>query len=220
MATEKKVILITGYPPHPGEASNPSLDLAEALDGREYKDYVFRHVAIPIRRSACVQTMEQAIDHLKPDIVIATGLAPGRYSIAIERVGINVTDFPIPDEDGYISLNEPIDPDGPAAYFSTLPIRAMTKAVRKAGLPAYVSNTAGTFCCNLLLYGTLDYISKQNLNIRMGMIHVPFAPNQIENDYRATPSMSLENMIAGVEAAAKAAIDNENDIEMICGYTN
>lgn len=217
---EKNVILIIGYPPHPGESSNPSLDLAKALDGYTYKDWIFRHAAIPIKRSACVQTMEKAIEELKPKIVLATGLAPGRYSIAVERVAINVTDFPIPDEDGYVSLNEVIDPEGPAAYFATVPIRAMTKAVRDAGLPAYVSNTAGTFCCNMLFYGTLNYIAKNHLDIKMGMLHVPFAPNQVEDDYRGTPSMSLENMIAGVKAAAKAAIDNEKDIEMICGFTN
>ncbi len=217
---DKKVVLITGYEPFGGDDFNPSLELAKSLDGSIYKDHVFRHASIPVNRKRTVLEMIKAIELYKPEIIINTGLAWGRTGISVERVAINVTDFPIPDNEGYISKNETIDESGPSAYFASIPIRAVTKAMLDNGIPAYVSNTAGTYCCNMLMYGTLNYISKNKLQTRAGMIHVPFTPEQVAEKRENIPSMSLEIMTKAIEIAAKAVIDNKVDIEMICGAVN
>lgn len=214
---EKKVVLITGYEPFGGDTYNPSLEVARRLAGMEYGDYVFRHAEIPVNRKKCVPAMIEAIEKYHPEIVVCTGLAGGRTAVGVERVAINVTDFPIPDNEGYISLNEIIDPDGPAAYFSTLPIRAIVKQVREAGIPAYVSNTAGTFCCNMVMYGTLNYLAKNNLAVRAGFVHVPFTPEMVAEKDEIIPTMALETIQKAIETVAIAIIDHKEDIVMSCG---
>ncbi len=211
-------ILISGYEPFGGDTFNPSLELARTLNGCTYKDYTFQYVKIPVNRHQCVPTMERAIDHFRPEIVICTGLAYARAAISVERVAINAVDFPWPDNEGYMALNEKADDNGPAAYFSTLPIRSMVKAIKDCGIPSYVSNSAGTYCCNLLMYGTLNYIAKNNLNIRAGMMHVPYTPDMVTGKDPLMPSMSLDNMVLAVNTAAIAALDNATDISMVCGF--
>ncbi|MCD7835826.1 MAG: pyroglutamyl-peptidase I [Lachnospiraceae bacterium] len=214
----QKTILITGYEPFGGDTFNPSLALAEKLDGENYKAYEFNCVKIPVNRHLCIPTIERAIEKYQPEIVICTGLAYGRAGISIERIAINVADFPWPDNEGYLALNEAIDEKGPAAYWSTLPIRAIMNNIREAGVPAYISNSAGTYCCNLLMYGVLNYISGHNLNIKAGMMHVPYTPEMaIEKDF-TMPTMSLENMVKAVRTAAIAAIETDKDDKVICGF--
>ena len=214
-----KTILISGYEHFGGDTFNPSLALAMALNGRTYRDYEFKYVKIPVSRARAVSQMTEAIDILKPEIVICTGLAYERAGISVERVAINVADFPFPDMDGYLSLNEAIDPDGPAAYFSTLPIRRIQEAVRKEGIPIFVSNSAGTYCCNMLMYGTLNYIKKNNLNIKAGMMHVPYTPDMVTGKDFKMPSMSLDCMVRAVYTAAVTAVDfKDDDNSVICGF--
>lgn len=211
-------ILITGYEPFGGDTTNPSLELAQALNGCRYNDYTFQFAKIPVNRHECISTMEKAINCFQPEIIICTGLAYGRAAISIERVAINVADFPWPDSAGYLALNETIDTDGPAAYFSTLPIRNIMQSLHSQKIPAYISNSAGTYCCNLLMYGTLNYISKHNLNIKAGMMHVPYTPDMIAGKDPFMPSMSLDTMIKAVKNAAITAIENPEDNAIICGF--
>lgn len=213
----KKNILITGYEPFGGDTFNPSLELAQSLSGTNYKNYTFQYAKIPVNRYECIPTIEKAIDCYEPDIVICTGLAYERAAISIERVAINIADFPWADNTGYIALNEAIDPNGPSAYFSTLPIRKIMKNIKDSGIPAYISNSAGTYCCNMLMYGTLNYIKKKELKIKAGMIHVPYTPEMIINKSHNTPSMSLNNMIQSIKIAAITAVDTTEDISIICG---
>lgn len=213
-----KNILITGYEPFGGDAFNPSLELAKALNGSVYKDYSFVYAQAPVNRHLCIPTVEKAIADFQPSIVICTGLAYGRAAISVERIAINVADFPFPDNEGYLALNEPIDPEGPAAYFSTLPIRRIQEDVRAAGIPIFVSNTAGTYCCNMQMYGVLNYIAKNRLPVRAGMMHVPYTPEMaLSKDYRM-PSMALESMILAVRIAAQTTADHTDDISVICGF--
>lgn len=214
----QKTILITGYEPFGGDTFNPSLALAEELSKETYKDYEFKSVKIPVNRHSCIPTMEQAIEKYNPEVVICTGLAYGRAGISIERVAINVADFPWPDNEGYLALNETIDENGPVAYWSTLPIRAIMNEIKKAGVPAYVSNSAGTYCCNMLMYGTLNYIAKNNLKIKAGMMHVPYTPEMATEKDFTMPTMSLENMVKAVRIAAITAIETVEDDKVICGF--
>lgn len=213
-----KNILITGYEPFGGDTFNPSLELAKSLSGTTYKGYTFQYAKIPVNRFDCIPTMEKAMECYEPEIVICTGLAYARAGISIERVAINVADFPWPDNAGYLALNETIDTDGPAAYFSTLPIRSIMENIRTAGIPAYVSNSAGTYCCNMLMYGTLNYIAKHGLNIKAGMMHVPYTPDMVTDKDFTMPSMSLSTMIQAIKLAALTAVDTDKDANVICGF--
>lgn len=213
----QKNILITGYEPFGGDTVNPSLDVAKNLSGTVYKDFTFQYAKIPVNRELCISTMIEALNCYQPEIVICIGLAYGRAAISIERTAVNVADFPMPDNAGYLALNETIDKNGATAYFSTLPIRAIMKNIQSAGIPAYVSNSAGTYCCNVLMYGLLNHISKNKLNIRAGMIHVPYTPEMIIQKDCTLPSMSLNNMIQSIKIAAITAIDTKKDISLICG---
>lgn len=213
-----KNILITGYEPFGGDTFNPSLELAKTLSGYTYRDYTFQYAQIPVNRKECIPTMERAIDCYQPEIIICTGLAYARAAISIERVAINVADFPWPDNAGYLALNETIDPTGETAYFATLPIRSMLKNLKDNGVPSYISNSAGTYCCNMLMYGTLNYIKKNHLSIRAGMMHVPYTPEMVLDKDPTMPSMSLDTMIKGVRLAAEAAVDTQEDISLVCGF--
>lgn len=211
-------ILITGYEPFGGDSENPSLNLARALEGSMYKEYTFRAAEIPVNRHKCVSCMIKAIEKYEPEVIICTGLAYARAAVSVERIAINAADFPWPDNEGYLALGETIDPEGPAAYFSTLPIRSMMQSIKDKGIPAYVSNSAGTYCCNLLMYGTLNYIFKNNLNIRAGMMHVPYTPDMVTDKDPLMPSMSLEVMTEAVKTAAITAIETKEDAKIICGF--
>lgn len=212
-----KTILISGYEPFGGDTYNPSLEVAMALHGQTYKDYTFQYVKIPVNRRNCIPTMEQAIAAYEPEIVICTGLAYGRAGISIERVAINVADFPWADNAGYLALNEVIDPEGENAHFSTLPIRRIMTAIRENQIPAYISNSAGTYCCNMLMYGTLNYIKKRQLPIKAGMIHVPYTPEMVIDKEFTMPSMSLDRMIQAVKTAAIISAEHQDDISVVCG---
>lgn len=212
-----KVILVIGSAPFGGDPINPTYELAKLLNGTEYKGYVFRSASFPVSRKQCMKAVEAEIEKWKPAVVIGVGLADNRAGVSVERVALNVADFPIADNDGYIALNETLDCDGPAAYFSTLPIRACVKTLREAGIPARVSNTAGNFCCNLTMYSALNYIAKQGLEARAGFIHVPYTPEMAASKGDDVPTMSFETMKRAVEIAAKATVDNPEDISMICG---
>lgn len=212
-----KVILVIGSAPFGGDPTNPTYELAKLLNGTEYKGYVFRSAAFPVSRKQCMAAVEAEIEKWNPAVVIGVGLADNRAMACLERAALNVADFPIPDNDGYLALNEPLDEEGPAAYFSTLPIRACVKALREAGIPARVSNTAGNFCCNLTMYAALNYIAKHGLDARAGFIHVPYTPEMAAAKSDPLPTMSFETMKRAVELAAKAAVDNAQDISMVCG---
>lgn len=211
-------ILITGYEPFGGDTSNPSLEIAQALNGCRYQDFTFQYAKIPVNRYECIPTIEKAVDCYQPEVVICTGLAYGRAAVSIERVAINAADFPWPDNAGYLALNETIDTDGPAAYFSTLPIRSIMKAIHEEGIPAYISNSAGTYCCNLLMYGTLNYIAKNKLSIKAGMMHVPYTPDMIAGKDPFMPSMPLDTMIRAVKTAAITAVSTVTDASVVCGF--
>ena len=129
----------------------------------------------------------------------------------MERVAINVDDGRIPDNDGYQPVDSPVFEDGENAYFSTLPIKAIVEEVKKAGIPAAVSNTAGTYVCNHIMYSLLYYLNKNNLNIKGGFIHVPFIPEQVV-EKKNTPYMELTRITKALEISIKAIRDYEKDL--------
>jgi pyroglutamyl-peptidase len=157
-----------------------------------------------------------AIEKEKPDAVLCVGQAGGRFDITPERVAINVDDARIPDNEG----NQPVGPiyeDGAAAYFATLPIKAMVQKIREAGLPSSVSNTAGTFVCNHLMYGLLYHIARSFPGVKGGFIHVPFIPEQVVNRSAPAPSLALADIARALGEAIKAIGENQGDVKINTG---
>ncbi|AYO29542.1 pyroglutamyl-peptidase I [Biomaibacter acetigenes] len=215
-----KIILLTGFEPFGGDSINPSLEIAKNLQGKDFDGFIVKALEVPVRDTKCLNVMENAIKEYQPSVIISVGLAWGRSAISLERIGINTRDYPIPDNDGQQPINQPIDPEGPAAYFSTLPIRAIVKELRDSGIPAYISNTAGTYLCNQVMYGTLNYITKNQLPIKSGFIHIPYLSSQIAQKGEIIPSLPFETLVNSIEIAIKTSIRQQEDILLIAGAVN
>ena len=188
-------ILLTGFEPFGGEAINPSWELARALEGRAIGEAVVHARLLPCVFGEALVALRQALLEIEPVLVLALGQAGGRNELSIERVAINVDDARIADNAGAQPIDEPVVPDGPAAYFSTLPIKTMVAGLRAAGYPAGVSQTAGTFVCNHVFYG-LQHALKDS-PVRSGFMHIPYLPEQAARLPNAPPSMHLMTLMDG-----------------------
>jgi len=209
---EKHVVLVTGFEPFGGEKSNPSWDVCELLPAVIAGLRVVK-VRVPCEFRRSIEVAAEAIERHKPKLVICLGQAGGRTHLSIERVAINVDDARIPDNVGAAPVDEAIVPQGPPAYFATLPVKAMAAAMRTAGVPAEVSNTAGTYVCNHLMYGVLHCVATKKSGARAGFIHVPYAQQQVL-DRPGTASMSIDTMARGIEAAIAVAATHGGDIKV------
>ena len=211
-----ETILLTGFEPFDRDLVNPSWEAVRQLDGMQLDD----DVRIVARRLPCAfatagDYLAQLIAELSPVMVIATGLGPGRSDISIERVAINVNDARIPDNCGAQPIDTPVQAGGPAAYFASLPIKAMLRAVQRAGVPCEVSQTAGTFVCNHVLYGLMHLLAQGAVpaGARGGFVHVPWVTGQ------GTPHLPLRDMVRGIHAALWAAVLAPQDIALQAGAT-
>lgn len=214
-----KKILVTGFDPFGGDSINPALEAVKQLKNKQYHNVELVTQEIPTVFHKSIAVLKQAICEQKPDIVICVGQAGGRHDITVERVAINVDDARIADNEGNQPIDETIVSDGPAAYWSTLPIKAIAKNIREAGIPASVSQTAGTFVCNHLFYGLAHLIATEHPDIRGGFIHIPFLPEQTIH-HAGAPSMSLEHIVRALEIAIETASAFETDIVEAGGQIN
>ena len=212
-------LLLTGFDPFGGQPINPALEAVKLVADKVGNVEVVK-LEVPTVFYKSINTVAAAIEKEKPDAVVCVGQAGGRYDITPERVAINVNDARIPDNEGQQPLDGPIFADGETAYFTTLAIKAMVAAIREAGIPASVSNTAGTYVCNHLMYGVLYTLAKKYPGVRGGFIHVPFIPSQTVNRPTPAPSMSVEVIAKGLEAAIKAIGENEEDLKVAEGQTH
>lgn len=208
-------ILVTGFEPFGGEKINPAWEAVRALADR-INDVIIVKVQLPTVFKTSTLKLFDAIDQYKPEAVICVGQAGGRFNFNVERVAINVDDARIPDNDGYQPIDETIFEDGENAYFSNLPIKAMVEEAKKANVPAAVSNTAGTYVCNHIMYSLLYYISKNKLNIRGGFIHVPYTTEQAISK-KNVPFMELSLITKGLEACVRAIKNNAVDLKITGG---
>jgi pyroglutamyl-peptidase len=211
-----KKVLVTGFDPFGGEPVNPALEAVKQLDGKEIAGSFVVTKEIPTVFGKATTTLEEAIEEIQPDLVICVGQAGGRPVLTPERVAINVNDARIPDNDHNQPIDEKIVPGGPVGYWSTLPVKAMVKKMNDNGIPAAVSNTAGTFVCNHIFYGLMHYLDSIGNSIRGGFIHIPFLPEQVVRN-PGQPSMGLETIVKGLELAIEAALLNEKDIIVVGG---
>jgi pyroglutamyl-peptidase len=207
-----EVVLVTGFEPFGGEKVNPSWDICREL-GAEIAGMRVETVRVPCEFRRSVEVVAAAIERHHPVLVICLGQAGGRTRLGVERVAINVDDARVPDNKGKQPVDEMIAPNGPPAYFPSVPIKAMATAMRAAGAPTEVSNSAGTYVCNHVMYGVLHYIAESGHRARAGFIHVPYSEEQVL-DKRDAPSMSVATMVKGVRAAIVAAREHRHDLKI------
>lgn len=209
-------ILITGFNAFNGEKINPSSLILERL-ADNIDSHKIEKLILPTAFYKVQDLIEEKILAYKPDIIISLGQAGGRSEITVERVAINIADASISDNDGKKPIDEKIRLDGENAYFSSLPIKAIVENLRQAEIPAAVSNSAGTYVCNFVMYNDL-YLAEKYNDMSAGFIHVPYLPAQVL-DKRGVASMSLEEMVKAVEIIIKTSIayKDEEDLEKADG---
>lgn len=205
-------LLLTAFDPFGGSSVNPAQEAVKLVADR-IGDMEIIKLEVPTVFGKSVDVVSAQMAEIKPDVVLCIGQAGGRYDLTPERVAINLDDARIPDNEGNQPIDKVIFEDGAPAYFSNLPIKAMVAGIREAGLPASVSNTAGTFVCNHLMYGVLYHIARSYPGVRGGFMHVPFVPSQTVNLAVPAPSMCREDIARGIEAAIAAIAENETDIK-------
>ncbi|MGV7208689.1 pyroglutamyl-peptidase I [Oxalobacteraceae bacterium A2-2] len=215
----KKIILLTGFEPFNQESINPSWEAVSALQGWHEGDFVVHARQLPCVFGKSSQVLHQAIEELQPSVVIAVGQAGGRSDLSVERVAINIDDAPIPDNEQRQPIDQPVNVNGPAAYFSTLPVKAIVAALRERGLPASVSHSAGTFVCNHVFYSLLHQSDEWGTTMRAGFIHIPYLPQQAAR-HPGAPSMSLDCVVEGLRIAIRTSLAADVDVRLAGGVTH
>jgi len=198
-------IIVTGFDPFGGEKINPSIECVKALPEIEGVELIRLELPTVFKESA--KRLNEVINDVKPDAVLSVGQAGGRAGITMERIAINVDDARIPDNICQQPIDEEIQVEGEAAYFSTLPIKRIVKAIREAGISAEVSNSAGTFVCNHIMYQALFAATKADKPFKAGFMHIPFIPEQTTDK----PSLPLEESTKALQIAIETIRDYIND---------
>lgn len=208
-------ILLTAFDPFGGESTNPALEAVKLVCPSNVSADIVK-LEVPTVFHKSIKVVQEAMEREHPDVVLAIGQAGGRFGLTPERVAINQDDGRIPDNEGNQPIDVPIFEDGAPAYFASIPIKAIVEKIKGAGLPASVSNSAGTFVCNHLMYGILYTIAKKYPSMRGGFMHVPFIPAQVV-DKPNQPSMSTSEIAKGIELAIQAIVENTNDLKKVGG---
>ena len=194
-------ILITGFEPFGGENVNPSYEAVKLLPDRMGQANIIK-LQLPVSFEGAAKEVKSALLTHQPDAVLCVGQAGGYAGIGVERIAVNLMDASIPDNEGNQPTDQPIVPNGPAAYFSSLPVKDMVKTLKGEGIPAFVSNSAGTYVCNTVMYTLLHEIHCHCPNVRGGFIHVPSTPDQAAAKVPVPSSMALSLIAKGLEVAA------------------
>ena len=213
MVQRKPVVLLTGFDAFGGASLNPSWLAVQALRGRQIAGHRVVAVQVPTVFDASITALRHALVQHRPRLVMCVGQAGGRSAISLERVAININDARIADNAHAQPIDTPVVAGGPAAYFSSLPIKAMQRDVALAGIACEVSQTAGTFVCNHVFYGLMHFLATQRgfKTVRGGFVHVPFLPDQ------GSPSMALGDITRGLQVALRCAIETTRDAKIGAG---
>jgi pyroglutamyl-peptidase len=198
-------VLLTGFEPFGGEAVNPAARAVSKLAGKSIDGYEIIARVIPTVFGKSAQAVQDAIREFEPEVVISVGQAGGTHSIRVERLAINLDDASIPDNEGNQPRDSAIVPDGPVAYWSTLPVRAIVETLTGNMIPAYISYSAGTYVCNHVFYATSHFVAANKLPIKVGFIHVPYLPEQVVRKPHV-PSMSEEMIVQALEIAVAVSV--------------
>lgn len=208
-------ILLTGFAPFGGESTNPSWEAVKQLDGARIKGHRVHAREMSVVFGVANKELRKWIRELKPALVICVGQAGGRATMSLERVAINVDDARIPDNDGQQPIDEVIVADGPDAYFTSLPIKAMLRDMKAAGIPVAISQTAGTFVCNHVFYGLMHTIRTRK-KMRGGFIHIPFSPEQAAQHADA-PSLAIDTIVHGLRIGITTCLKTDKDVAIVGG---
>lgn len=212
-------VLVTGFEPFAGEPVNPSALAVQTLDSRVIAGRRVVGRVLPCVFGKSLQTLRREMRLAKPELVICVGQAGGQAGFAVERVAINVEDACIPDNAGAQPVDRPVDRAGPAAYWSTLPIKALIAALLEAGLPAEISQSAGTYVCNSVFYGLMRALARTPA-VRGGFIHVPYLPEQAQRAVFGSPSLPLDLIVRGLEIAIATTFATTQDLKLVGGATH
>ncbi|UXI69552.1 pyroglutamyl-peptidase I [Tahibacter amnicola] len=216
-ATARKVLL-TGFDPFGGETINPSWEAVRGLDGEDIAGHRIVATCLPTEFGRSRRALRAAIARAEPGIVLCVGQAGGRAALSIERVAINVDDARIPDNAGRQPVDRPIIADAPAAYFATLPIKSMLTALQGAGVPAEISQTAGTFVCNHVFFALMHALASRR-TCRGGFVHIPYLPEQAAR-HPGAPGLALETVQRGLRILIETAATTRRDRRIAAGATH
>jgi pyroglutamyl-peptidase len=208
-------LLLTGFEPFGDDPDNPSWDAALQLHGRRIAGHRIVARRLPVEFGVSLRTLRGAIRETRPALVLCVGLAGGRAQLSLERVAINLDDARIPDNAGRRPVDAPVVAGGPAAYFSTLPLKAMLLALRTAGIPAEVSHSAGTYVCNHVFYGLMHAL-RSRPSVRGGFVHIPYAPGQAAR-HPGAPSLATGTVVEGLALALRTALKTSADARFAAG---
>ena len=200
-------ILLTGFDPFGGESINPAYEAVKEVTAPDGVELI--KLEVPTVFFKAFDCVKAVIEEQKPDAVICVGQAGGRSSVTPERVAINLMDAKSPDNEGFVPVDQPIVSGGENALFSTLPVKKIVSAINSVGVPSQISNTAGTFVCNSLMYGVLKLCKESFHQTIAGFIHVPYIPQQV-TDKPDLPSLPLLKTVAALEAAVKCVAEERS----------
>jgi len=213
------MILLTGFEPFGGETTNPSWTAARGAAALlQAEGLEVAAVELPCVFGDAIAVLQAAMAEHGPELVICAGQAGGRARISLERIAVNCDDARIPDNAGNAPVDEPVVPGGPAAYFSTLPVKAALAALGSAGIPAEVSQTAGTYVCNHVFYGLMHAL-RLTPGTRGGFVHVPYAPDQVRPG-SGVASLPLEHMTQALAVVVRTALATTADLKLAAGATH
>lgn len=198
-------ILITGFEPFGGEPINPSLEAVQRLENRIAGAELIKR-SLPVIFQKAAGQLTSYMEEDRPDVVICIGQAGGVSGITVERIAVNLMDASIADNGGYQPEDVPVAAGGPNAYFSSLPVKKIVQRIKDNGLPAVLSNSAGTYVCNNTMYGLLHHIEQHCPDVRGGFIHVPYIPEQVL-DKPGKASMALGDIVKAIGYAIEAVVD-------------
>lgn len=205
-AVQRRTVLVSGFQPFGGLATNPALEAVMALPNEIGGARIVK-VETPVTYAHAGQVVMRAFEEERPDAVVLVGQARGTTALSVERVAINIDDCVSPDNAGEVRSGVPVRAGGPAAYFATLPIGDMVRACTAAEIPAAISNSAGTYVCNHLMYEVLDGIAVAGSAAQAGFVHVPLMHAQVTREGLAgEPSMALSTIVRGLEVAIEAIV--------------
>jgi pyroglutamyl-peptidase len=208
-------IVVTGFEPWEHGTENPTLEILDQLGDSNDVQGELTTVRLPVDSTRLAGIVARTLDEVRPNLWISLGLAPGLSVIGVERIAGNILDFPIPDNAGHQPAGEPVFADGPAAYFATLPVKAIAFGLREVGIPAKISNSASTYGCNQMMYTVLHTVARKGMATRAGFIHVPASPSlAAKQEYPLVemPSMSVTLMTQAVRTAISLTLAHEVDL--------
>lgn len=200
------IALVTGFEKYGDEPGNPTERLVKILDGKKVGEVEIKAFLLPVSFKRARKEIMTIIEELRPKIIVNTGVAPSRVAVSIERVALNLIDAKRPDNDGLRPVDEPIDPEGPFAYPSTLPTRRIYERLRASGIPATLSYSAGTYLCNFVMYLSLRTVDRLGMRSLSGFIHFPHTPDLAAKKEKPTPSMPMNLMEKTVKIAIEESL--------------